>query len=118
MTLLTSVLNDESHRHPLLILQSSLAQSSLPIFRHILANKPAPKESNRKNLLFCFLYPPSSLVDVNSSDFATETYDWIDRVPGYNDVDSRSEILSLVEKGLVPLDFWDVSRNLLCLSSC
>jgi elongator complex protein 5 len=94
MVLLPSILADESHRHPLLVLQSSLAQSSLPILRHLLSHEPS-----RKTLLFSFLYPPPSLVDTNESD-SLEVYDWIDRVPGYSDHNSLKELLEIVEKGV------------------
>ncbi|KAF8973973.1 hypothetical protein BDZ97DRAFT_1900702 [Flammula alnicola] len=99
MVLLTSILKDESHRHPLLILQSSLAQTSLPILRDVLAQGSSSKGSNRHNLLFCFLYHPSSLVDTKPSD-SLEVHDWTDRIPGYNDSDSRAELLAIVEKAL------------------
>jgi elongator complex protein 5 len=93
MALLPSILTNESHRHPLLILQSSLAQSSLPILRYHLSHG-----SSRKTLLFSFLYPASSLVDANTSD-SLEIYDWIDRVPGYSGDNSQTELLTVVEKG-------------------
>ncbi|KIM48155.1 hypothetical protein M413DRAFT_62641 [Hebeloma cylindrosporum] len=94
MVLLASILADESHRHPLLVLQSSLAQTSLPILRHLLSHQPS-----RKTLLFSFLYPPSSLVDIDESD-SLEIYDWIDRVPGYSDHNSLTELLAVVDKVL------------------
>lgn len=100
MTLFTSILNDEAHRHPLLILQSSPAQSSLPILRSILANHSSPKANgiDGQNLLFCLLYPPSSLVDAKTTT-TVDVHDWTDRVPGYNDADSQAELLAIVTKG-------------------
>ncbi|KDR85043.1 hypothetical protein GALMADRAFT_313922 [Galerina marginata CBS 339.88] len=98
MVLLPSILNTESHRHPLLILQSSLAQTSLPIVRHILTDKSGRKET-RRDLLFCLLYPPSSFIDQKSSNLL-EVHDWIDHVPGYTDVDTQAELLAIVEKAL------------------
>ncbi|KAF8912712.1 hypothetical protein CPB84DRAFT_1670900 [Gymnopilus junonius] len=95
MALLTSVLNDDPHKHPLLILQSSLAQTSLSIVRHVLA--AGSSGSTRRNVLFCLLYPPSSLIDSKILD-VVEVYDWTDHVPGYHDLDTRSEILAIVEK--------------------
>jgi len=92
MVLLPSIL--ESHRHPLLVLQSSIAQTSLPILRHLLSHEPSCK-----TLLFSFLYPPSSLVDTKESD-SLEVYDWIDRVPGYSEHNSLTELHGIVEKGV------------------
>jgi len=98
MVLLTSVLNDESHKHPLVILQSSLAQSSLPVIRHILENALISKGNPRRDLLFCLLYPPSSLFDGKLPE-TLQVYDWTNRVPGYNEIDSPEELLTIADKG-------------------
>lgn len=96
MLLLPSILKNESHRHPLLVLQSSLAQSSLPILTNILAQEPSVKGSTRHNLLFCLLYQPSGLTEATTS---TEVHDWTDRIPGYGQSDYLDELLSMVENG-------------------
>ncbi|KJA29189.1 hypothetical protein HYPSUDRAFT_196592 [Hypholoma sublateritium FD-334 SS-4] len=97
MVLLPSILKNESQRHPLLVLQSSLAQSSLPILASILAQEPSVKGSTRHNLLFCLLYQPSSLTQAAAS---TEVHDWTDRIPGYGQSDYSDELLSIVENAL------------------
>lgn len=97
MVLLPSILKNDHQRHPLLVLQSSLAQSSLPILRSILAQEQLAKGLPRHNLLFCFLYQPSSLAEASSP--STEIYDWTGRIPGYGDSDYSGELLSIVEKG-------------------
>ncbi|KAF8203606.1 hypothetical protein BJ912DRAFT_202268 [Pholiota molesta] len=100
MALLTSILKNESHRHPLLILQSSLAQSSLPVLRRILvAQDKSAKGSPLHNVLFCLLYQPSNLTGISSLN-SVEVYDWTDRVPGYGESDYWAELLSVVEKAL------------------
>jgi elongator complex protein 5 len=101
MALLTSILKNESHRHPLLILQSSLAQSSLPVLRRILvAQDTSAKGSPLHNVLFCLLYQPSNLTGISSLN-SVEVYDWTDRVPGYGESDYWAELLSVVEKGML-----------------
>lgn len=88
MTLLPTILHAEPKRHPLLILQSSLAQSSLPILRSLLV------ESSHRTILFCLLYPPSIFVDAALSE-SVVVHDWLDRVPGYGDAE---ETLTLTER--------------------
>ncbi|KAF9481381.1 hypothetical protein BDN70DRAFT_763951, partial [Pholiota conissans] len=96
--LLTSVLKNDTNRHPLVLLQSSLSQTSLPILRNILVQNATAKGSPRHNVLFCVLYQPSSLT-VGSSN-SIETYDWTDRIPGFGKSDYWDELLSIVEKAL------------------
>lgn len=94
MAFLTSIINDGAQNFPLVILQSSLAQSCLPVLRHIV-NESKPSF----NLLFCLLYPPSSLTDNSSSD-TLEVHDWLDHVPGYCDASNTpSDLLDVVERG-------------------
>ncbi|KAH9486887.1 Elongator complex protein 5 [Psilocybe cubensis] len=101
MSLFSSILNDEAHRHPLLIVQSSLAQSGLPVLRSILTNNVGAKgkQIDRENLLFCLLYPPSSLVDEKTTT-SLNVYDWTDRVSGYNEADLQTELLAIVTKAV------------------
>ena len=98
MLLLPSILKNESHRHPLLVLQSSLAQSSLPILTSILAQELSVKGSTRHKLLFCLLYQPSSLTEATTS---TEVHDWTDRIPGYGQSGYSDELLAIVENGVL-----------------
>ena len=103
MSLLTSTIIDNTQNLPLVILQSSLAQSCLPILRHLVNN---PKPSSSFNLLFCLLYPPSSLAD-NFSPDTLEIHDWLDRVPGYCDTSNTpsDDLLDIVRKGIHTLLF-------------
>lgn len=108
MALISSTLNNNFKRHPLLILQSSLAQSSLPILHSVLIGD---EKKQLQNVLFCLLYPPHVLIDPTASD---EVYNWLDRVPGYNDADTHAEILATTEKGAsenysVPLPISNIS---------
>lgn len=97
MSFLTSTIIDNTQNFPLVILQSSLAQSCLPILRH-LVNNPKPSSFN---LLFCLLYPPSCLTD-NISPDTVEIHDWLDRVPGYCEASNMpsDDLLDIVGKGI------------------
>lgn len=97
MVLLPAILNNESSKHSLLILQSSLAQSSLPILRQVLGAHLGGKNSTRRIILFCLLYPPSSLT-VASLCESFEIYDWTDHIPGYNEADNLTELVQITEK--------------------
>src|SRR6266545_2777835 len=95
MTLFHSILQDESKRHPLLILQSSLAQSSLQILRSLIVE---PLKNSRRNVLFCLFYPPSVFVESSSLDFV-DIHDWLNKVPGYDDFDKHKELLAIANIG-------------------
>ena len=98
MSLFTSTIIDNTQNFPLVILQSSLAQSCLPILRHLVNN---PKPSSSSNLLFCLLYPPSSLAENNSPD-TLEIHDWLDHVPGYCEASNMpsDDLLDIVKRGM------------------
>jgi elongator complex protein 5 len=91
------LIDDDAQKFPLVILQSSLAQSCLPILRRVVND---PKASSF-NLLFCLLHSPSSLVDDISSD-TLEIHDWLDYVPGYCDASSipSEDLLDIVKRGI------------------
>ncbi|KIK71057.1 hypothetical protein GYMLUDRAFT_149395 [Collybiopsis luxurians FD-317 M1] len=96
MSLVSYLDSPRSNQH-LLLLQSSIAQSSLPVLRHVLVHKPGQKDV--KKLLFCFLHPPSSLI----TDFASsnlEIHDLVDSIPGYDDSwsDTCPKILKIVQQ--------------------
>lgn len=97
MSFLTSTIIDNTQNLPLVILQSSLAQSCLPILRHVVND---PKSSF--NLLFCLLYPPSSLADDNISPDTLEIHDWLDHVPGYCEASNMpsDDLLDVVRRGI------------------
>ncbi|KAJ3847391.1 hypothetical protein EV368DRAFT_51266 [Lentinula lateritia] len=99
---LLSYLDSPGPNQNLLLLQSSTPQSSLPLLRHVIAHNAGPKEPVKK-FLFCFLHPPSSLIK-NAVESNIQVYDYLDRIPGYNDAWSEScpEILNLVENGKSP----------------
>ena len=92
------MINDDAQKFPFVILQSSLAQSCLPILRRVVSD-PRPSSFN---LLFCMLYPPSSLAD-NISSATLEIHDWLDHVPGYCDASnmpSDESLLDIVKRGI------------------
>jgi len=91
-----SLLSNLDSPHPtqhLLLLQSSISQSSLPLLRHVIAHR-----NSVKKLLFCFLYSPSSLVG-NPTASNVQVHDYLDNVPGFTNPwsDPFSEILKIVE---------------------
>ncbi|KAF8832396.1 hypothetical protein HHX47_DHR1001451 [Lentinula edodes] len=94
---LLSYLDSPGPNQNLLLLQSSIPQSSLPLLRHVIAQNAGQKGAVKK-FLFCFLHPPSSLIK-NAAESNVQVYDYLDRIPGYNDAWSEScpEILNLVE---------------------
>ena len=102
MSFLTSTVIDNTQNFPLVVLQSSLAQSCLPILRHIV-NDP---KSTSLNLLFCLLYPPSSLAEDISPD-TLEIHDWLDHVPGYCEASSMpsDDLLDIVRRGIHDCSF-------------
>ncbi|KAH7915809.1 hypothetical protein BJ138DRAFT_877442 [Hygrophoropsis aurantiaca] len=96
MSSLASIINNltvsRSHQ-PLVILQSSNAQTSVPILRKVISSAT----SSSATLLFTFLYPPSSLVDGRTSP-SLQVFDYTGHVPGYDTawIDPRDEILATV----------------------
>jgi elongator complex protein 5 len=78
-------------QQPFLLLQSSIAQSSVGIIRQLLA------DATGHALLFCLLH--SSLLSLQAPH--VQTYDLLDNIPGYNDnhIDTRQRIQAAVENG-------------------
>ncbi|KAK0465110.1 uncharacterized protein EV420DRAFT_939817 [Desarmillaria tabescens] len=88
----------QSSRHPLLILQSSVAQSTLSLLRKVIETSPGNKGKHTgETLLFCLLHLPSSLI--NQDTTGVTVYDRIGSVPGYDDswIDPRDFISNAVE---------------------
>ncbi|EGN97984.1 hypothetical protein SERLA73DRAFT_182795 [Serpula lacrymans var. lacrymans S7.3] len=97
--LINSPNNPKAHQ-PLILLQSTKAQTCLPVLRSLI--KPAKPPS--QTLLFCFLYPPSTLTDtdfqkLDVSDNGLKIFDYTASIPGYDDQwsDHTESILSTVE---------------------
>lgn len=96
--LLPSILANAQRPHqPFLLLQSSTAQSCVPVLRKIVNHKSGSKRVH--TLLVCFLYPPSYLYTGEAG--AIDVLDYTDSVPGYADawVDPREAILDAVKAG-------------------
>ncbi|KAG2120954.1 uncharacterized protein F5147DRAFT_741810 [Suillus discolor] len=83
MSLLSSIINNPTGlkpHQPLIILQSSSAQTCYPILRNLISNfRPTTQ-----TLLFCFLHPPSSLINVDEAPNII-AFDFTERIPGYDD---------------------------------
>jgi elongator complex protein 5 len=106
MALLPSIIanptNSRPHQ-PLVIVQSSASQTCLPVLRRLIRPAKLPTQT----LLFCFLYPPASLIKgwPDTSDESLKAFDYTERIPRYNvSHDSRDEILAAVSSGLGPSD--------------
>lgn len=101
-SLLPSILakSPRAQQQPFLLLQSTIAQSCLPLIRELVRRNRDGAPGTI--LLFCLLHPPSSLAD--PSDLQSEhvlLHDWTDRVPGFTEdyTDPREDILSHVRTG-------------------
>ncbi|KAF9069080.1 hypothetical protein BDP27DRAFT_1223148 [Rhodocollybia butyracea] len=96
MSLASSLDSPRPSQH-LLLLQSSISQSCLPLIRHIITHNSAQKEPVKK-LLFCVLHPPSCLVQ-DPAAANVQIYDYLDNIPGYSDpwMDPCSLILEAVK---------------------
>ena len=106
--LLSSTLAQASRGQNCLLLQSSSAQTCLPVLRAII--KQACERPRETTILFCFLYPPSSFLDPSRP--RADHVRIVDRtanVPGYDDAYEsekdwiaalKSEILETVRSGM------------------
>jgi elongator complex protein 5 len=106
MSLLPPILANSQRPHqPLLLLQSSTSQSCLSILRKIINHESHKVTSKRVHtLLFCFLYPSSSLAEnanLTSQGGTIEVFDYTAKVPGYDDswVNPCESILASVRVG-------------------
>ncbi|KAF8626525.1 hypothetical protein AX15_004830 [Amanita polypyramis BW_CC] len=70
-------------QQPLLLIQSSIAQSGVPLLRHIIAESTGNR-SSAQCLVFCLLYQPSDLIEENASSDCITVYNWLEFVPGYS----------------------------------
>lgn len=101
MALLPSIVADPSGsrpHQPLILVQSSTAQTCLPVLRSLIQPAKRPAQT----LLFCFLYPPASLIAgwPNTSNSSLKVFDYTEQIPGYDETqDSRDEILAAVRSG-------------------
>src|SRR4051812_10479610 len=83
----------------LLLLQSSIAQSCIPIIRAIIKKSKAFKG---RTVLFCSLYPPTSLVEeIVPTGGNLDILDHTGSIPGYGDsqADARERIIAAMKTG-------------------
>lgn len=101
MALLPFTVTDPSGsrpHQPLILVQSSASQTCLPVLRNLIQPAKRPGQT----LLFCFLYPPTSLIadQPNVSNGSLTVFDYTARIPGYDETrDSCNEILVAVRSG-------------------
>jgi elongator complex protein 5 len=98
MSYLPTILSNASRgHHPLLLLQSSVAQPGISILRRIVA------DTKSRTLFCCVLHPPSTFFDDSESENAHqfEVFDCAGNVPGYEDVpsDIRELLMAAVRSG-------------------
>ncbi|KAG1744875.1 hypothetical protein EDD22DRAFT_786134 [Suillus occidentalis] len=100
MSLLSSIISNPTGfkpHQPLIILQSSSAQTCYPILRNLISNfRPTTQ-----TLLFCFLHPPSNLTNVDETPNII-TFDFTGRIPGYDDLWCGPQDEILVRVNSVP----------------
>ncbi|RPD82619.1 hypothetical protein L226DRAFT_556366 [Lentinus tigrinus ALCF2SS1-7] len=83
-SLLSSTLAQTSRSQHCLLLQSSTAQSCLPVLRALV--KRASERTRETTVLFCFLYPPSSFLDSSRTQaHHIRIVNRTSNVPGYED---------------------------------
>ncbi|KAH9849810.1 hypothetical protein C2E23DRAFT_736577 [Lenzites betulinus] len=86
--LLSSAIALPARNQHLLLLQSSSAQTCLPILRAVVEH--ASERTRETTVLFCFLYPPSSFLEAsNESRENVRVFDRTGHVPGYGDEDEK-----------------------------
>src|SRR5712672_1291257 len=96
--LVSTVISGVSHPHfPLIVLESSLVQSCLPVLRAFVNNN---RDTTTHVLFFSLLYPPSTL----ANDPAREGLYIVARtaeIPGYSEIpsDHADAILNRVRQG-------------------
>ena len=96
--LIGTIISGVSRPHfPLIVLESSLVQSSLPLLRAFVSDRDATTHV----LLYSLLYPPSTLVE-NPSREGLSVVDRTAEVPGYSDTcpDLPEFILSKAREGV------------------
>lgn len=116
MLLFPTIASRELH-YPLILLQSSAAQSSLPLLQKFIENS---KAFTGRSLLFCLLYSPHSVGDgLGLTGENLDVFDCTRNIPGYNnpEADSRKEIRNAVRAGWQVPDRPSVQKKLIRLSS-
>ncbi|TFK30489.1 hypothetical protein FA15DRAFT_662449 [Coprinopsis marcescibilis] len=106
MTFLTDFIQGSTNRPTLVVLQSSTAQSTLPVLLYLISQLVAKSQST-ETILFSLLHPPKDLLpSTGSQDF--EVHDWLDHVPDYGPSDGSPAglgILFCVEQALSRTSF-------------
>lgn len=99
--LIATIISGLSRPHlPLIVLESSLVQSCLPVLRAFVNDRDATNHV----LIFCLLYPPSAFADATSSrGEGLHVIDRTTQVPGYSETpsspDLANSILNSVKQG-------------------
>jgi elongator complex protein 5 len=91
--LLPLLLNETRQDQPFVLLQSTVAQSSLPFLRALC------KRPSTHTIVYSFLYGPSTFSD--SSTPEVEVQDWTGDIPGYSDPrDISIELSATIKDGV------------------
>ena len=94
------VLGRPRSHQPLLLIQSSIAQSGVPLLRQIIIE--SNKQQSCTCLTFCLLYRPSDLIEENVLSDRIKVYDWLELASGYAGTfsDTKRQILRAVKAGM------------------
>lgn len=96
--LIATIISGLSRPHfPLIVLESSLVQSCLPVLRAFVNDRDATSHV----LIFCLLYPPSAFADGTYTREGLHVIDRTAQVPGYSETSSdlAESILNSVKQG-------------------
>ncbi|CDO75260.1 hypothetical protein BN946_scf184967.g13 [Trametes cinnabarina] len=101
-SLLSSAIAHPARNQHLLLLQSSVAQTCLPVLRDVVQR--SMERAREKTILFCLLYPPLSFLD-KASRAQTDRLLVVDRttyVPGYSDgLDFNDDVASFLRSAIM-----------------
>jgi hypothetical protein len=106
MSLATILSNSGRPPHPLVVFQSSAAESCIPILRDLIQKS----KSKGHTLVFCLLYPPASLADCVDQNVCL--VDYRDNIQGYASPwsDQRKRILETVNAGELDIQASNFTR--------
>ncbi|KAI8995579.1 hypothetical protein BD414DRAFT_479937 [Trametes punicea] len=101
-SLLSSAIAHPARNQHVLLLQSSSAQTCLPVLREVV--KQAVERARETTVLFSFLYPPSSFIDDVSPAHPDRVLvvDRTDKIPGYDgELDAKGHVAASLRSALL-----------------
>ncbi|KAI9063014.1 hypothetical protein FKP32DRAFT_1652028 [Trametes sanguinea] len=101
-SLLSSAIAHPARNQHLLLLQSSTAQTCIPVLREVV--KQSIEQARETTVLFCLLYPPSSFLDAEARARSDRVVvvDRTAHVPGYSDeIEEDSDLASSLRSAIL-----------------